>query len=87
MRQIKFTACKHLDFDASKYTAKLALIGIGSGGTTKLVWERKDIDDNLQLCQFCKLNGRHNFPDACLDDLHKDCNSYEDFEHAIDWED
>jgi hypothetical protein len=79
---IKFTACKNLDFDKSKYCASLA--PIQSSGTTKLTWERRDPDGNLQLCQFCKLDGRHNDPESCLNYNKRDCPDYEDFEHIIE---
>ena len=84
MKTIRFIACKELDFDQSKYTAKLALIQ--SGGITKLVWERHDPDGNLQLCQFCKRNGRHNRADSCLDMRSAECPDYTNFEHIIELE-
>jgi hypothetical protein len=86
MGVIKFTACKQLDFDQSKYSsAKLALIN--SKGTTKGVWERHNPEGILQLCQFCKQNGRHNDPESCLDSEKAECPDYEDFEHTIEKED
>jgi hypothetical protein len=81
MIETKFTACKNLEFDQSKYSVQLALIN--SGGTTKGVWERRDPDGKLQLCQFCKLNGRHNGPECCLESLNAECGDYEDYEHTI----
>jgi hypothetical protein len=81
MGEIRFTACENLDFDRTRYTAKLALIS--SGGVTKLVWERKDPDGNLQLCQFCKLRGRLNGPEQCLENKQV-CGDYKDFEHIIE---
>jgi hypothetical protein len=82
MNELRFTACKNLDFDKNHYTATLARIN--TGGTTKLVWERRDCDGKLQLCQFCKLNGRHNDPTACLDYNSRECSEYDDFRHVID---
>jgi len=82
METLKFTACKHLDFDQSRYSGP-KLAPIRSGGVTKLVWERKDVDDNLQLCQFCKLCARLNGPEYCLDLRNAECSDYEEFEHTV----
>lgn len=78
--EVNFTACKNLDYH-TPYSAKLAQIN--SGGVTKLAWERHDPDGILQLCQFCKLNGRHNNPESCLDSGKADCGHYEDCEHNV----
>jgi hypothetical protein len=79
---IKFTACESLDFDQSKYSANLSKIA--SGNQTKLVWERKDPDGDLQLCQFCKKRGRVNYTEGCLNSNSAMCHDYADYEHIIE---
>jgi len=68
---INFKACKHLDFDQSKYSAKL--VGI----STFIGWERIDSYGELQLCQFCSKRGRLNDPEACIGEKNKMCSEYE----------
>lgn len=80
-KKIKFNACEHLDFDEKKYSISLAVIS--SGGMAKLVWERKSIDNELQLCQFCKLIGRLSSPEACLSEKYKMCNDYKEKKHIV----
>lgn len=81
-KEIKFKACKHLDF-STDYTAKKELIN--SQNTTKVCWNRLVIDSSYpSLVQFCSLRGRLNCPTSCLSEDEKQCNDYEDFEHKID---
>ena len=68
---IKFKACKYLDFDQSKYSAKLVQI------CNHIGWERRDPDGNIQLCQFCSKRGRLNNPEQCIKEVNKACSDYE----------
>ena len=82
--KVKFTGCKHLDFDV-EYTAKKKLIYLGE---TKVFWLRKSYDPSLPtMVQFCKLRGRLNSPGACLNERNARCSEYEDFEHEVEIED
>lgn len=78
---MKFNACKNLDFNKDNYICNLS--SLFNNNQVKPVWERKDLDGVLQLCQFCKLRGRLNHPEACLDITKKMCFDYEDFEHEL----
>ena len=80
--EIKFTACEQLDF-SDHYIAKKELIG--SGGVTKVCWDRPVIDDSYpRLVQFCKKRGRMNNPECCLCEKDKGCMDYKDFEHTVE---
>lgn len=71
---MKFKACKNLDFNQDNYDCELVQI------SNHLGWERKDYDDNIQLCQMCKLRGRLNHPKSCVGKSNAICNSYEEIE-------
>ena len=74
---MKFKGCKHLDFSQDNYMCELVGISKHVG------WERRDPEGKLQLCQFCKLRGRLNDPEACIGDGNAMCNDYEEIEHII----
>ena len=77
-KEIRFTACEHLDFD-DNYTAKKALIY-----GTKVCWEREVVDVSFpRLVQFCKKSGRLNYPESCLRQADKMCSDYKEFEHTV----
>jgi len=81
MREIKFRACEHLDFDGN-YTAKKK--AISAQGTTKVCWNRSVIDDSYpRLVQFCKRRGRLNNPECCLCESDKMCSDYNEIEHTV----
>ena len=73
-------ACKHLDYDENKYVSNCNISGLGFD---KFVWERKDIDGNLQLCQFCSKRGRLNSPEACTSKQHARCSDYDEAEIKV----
>jgi len=75
---MKFKACKHLDFDQSKYSCEL--VGISN----HVGWKRKDCDDRIQLCQMCSKRGRLNNPQACIGENNKVCNDYDEIEFNIE---
>ena len=76
-KEIKFTACEHLDF-ADNYTAKKVLFG------TKVCWERKIVDVLFpRLIQYCKKSGRLNNPESCLREADKMCSDYKEIEHTV----
>ena len=87
MRQIKFTACKHLSYDKDKYGQACSLNLLGSD--EKAVWVRKETPyaGAPALVQFCNLRGRLNIPTACLCERAAMCREYVDFEHVINSED
>ena len=87
VRQIKFTACKHLSYDKDKYGQSCALNLLG--GIEKAVWDRKDppYAGAPTLVQFCNLRGRLNSPTACLCKRDSRCSDYVEFEHVINAED
>jgi len=79
--ELKFTACKHLDF-SDEYAAKKEPINIM--GKEKVCWNRPVIDDTYpKLVQFCKLRGRLNNKDACLFKMTKECSDYDETEHKV----
>ncbi len=81
MEIIKFTACKHLDFD-DNYTAKKVLIA--GHNETKVCWDRPVVDESYPaLVQFCKKYGRMNNPELCTCKENAGCSDYEDFSHEI----
>ena len=81
VEELKFTACKFLDF-TDTYSAKKELIN--NLGVTKLVWHRKVLDTTYpSLVQFCKRIGRLNNAEACLCKLTAQCNDYEEQEHIV----
>ena len=83
-KEIKFTACEHLDF-GDNYAAKKELIS--SDGQTKVCWDRPVIDESYpKLVQFCKKRGRMNNPEYCLCEKNKGCSDYKDFEHTVTYE-
>lgn len=43
-----------------------------------LGWERLDPEGKVQLCQFCKLRGRLNSPEACIGKQNALCGDYEE---------
>lgn len=73
-----FKACKHLIFDQSRLTCEL--VGISN----HLGWERRDPEGRLQLCQFCELRGRLNYPQACIGKNRALCHEYEEIEWDTD---
>lgn len=75
---MKVTGCKHLSWDQDQYTANLAYI---SGG---VVWERRDPEGRLQLCQFCTLRGRINNPQGCLTAANAQCSNFESITRDIE---
>ena len=83
MKTVKFTACKFLDYRREKYVPEVTMNLIGFGQTTKVTWQRKDIDNRWKLCQFCQKRGRINSPTGCLDKSQARCGDYEDFEHSV----
>ena len=87
VRQIKFTACKHLSYDKDSYGRACALNLLGSD--EKGVWVRKETPyaGAPALVQFCNLRGRLNSPTACLCERAAMCREYSDFEHVINSED
>ena len=78
-KEIKFKACKYLDF-ADNYSAKKVLIY-----GTKVCWERDVVDDvsSPRLVQYCKKSGRLNYPESCLREADKMCSDYKEFEHIV----
>ena len=72
---MKTTACKYLDYDENKYTRDCSISGLGPD---KFVWERKDYEGKLMLCQFCSKRGRMNSPQACTTSGHAQCSDYEE---------
>jgi hypothetical protein len=81
MREIKFKACKFLDFQ-DNYTAKKVLIGTKNGN--KVSWERPIIDSSYPpLVQFCTKRGRLNSPEMCLCKSNAQCSDYSDFNHCV----
>ena len=77
-KEIKFKACKYLDF-ADNYTAKKVLIY-----GTKVCWERDVVDVSFpRLVQFCKKYGILNYPESCLREADKMCSDYKEFEHNV----
>ena len=79
VKEIKFTACEHLDF-SDHYTAQKALVSVGE---TKICWERKDPEGVFKLCQFCKKRGRMNSPEYCVSEKTKGCSDYKEIEHVV----
>ena len=77
---MKTIACKHLDYDENKYAKECNISGLGAD---KFVWERRDFEGKLQLCQFCDLRGRLNGPTSCTSKRHAQCNSYEEAEIEV----
>ena len=73
-------ACKYLDYDENKYTSDCNISGLG---VDKFVWERKDFEGKLQLCQFCSKRGRLNSPTACTSERHAQCGDYEEAEIKV----
>ena len=81
MKTIKFTACKHLDFDDNYSAEKVLISGCGE---TKVCWDRPVVDESYPgLVQFCKKRGRMNKPELCTCEEKKGCSDYEDFNHEI----
>ena len=81
MKEIKFTACEHLDF-SDNYTAKKEAISMQ--GTTKVCWDRPVIDDTYpRLVQFCKKRGRINNPEMCMCEQTKMCGDYSEMNHVV----
>ena len=74
----EFEACEKLEFDQSKYNAKLVRI------SRHLGWERIDPDGILQLCQFCSMIGRLNSPEACIGKERAICSDYKGKVFKID---
>ena len=74
---MEFKGCKNLDFDQEKYTCKLVVISNYEG------WERRDVDSNIQLCQFCKLRGRLNNPESCIGKDNAICSDYNEIDFYI----
>lgn len=75
---MKFKGCKHLDFNQENYTCKLVGLSSHAG------WERRDPEGYIQLCQFCKLRGRLNYPEACIGKDNAMCKDYEEVEFDVD---
>ena len=81
MRQLTFKGCKYLDF-SDHYAAKKEMIQTHEG--VKVCWDRPVIDNSYPaLVQFCKLRGRLNNPECCLDKEHKQCSDFEIQEHTV----
>ncbi len=79
--EIKFNACKYLDFSDS-YAAKKETIIID--GQVKVYWHRPVIDNTYpSKVQFCKKRGRLNSPFSCLNCHEAMCSDFEDSEHTV----
>jgi hypothetical protein len=81
MKEIKFTACKQLNYN-DDYSAKKVVCD--SYGIDKVCLDRPVIDSSYpRYVQFCKLRGRLNKPFHCLCEENSICSDYEDFEHTV----
>jgi len=82
MCDVKFTACKHLDFSDNYYAKKQLL----SGG--KVFWLREaPYEGAARLVQFCKKRGRINFATGCTSAETAVCSDYEEIEHFVNVDD
>lgn len=77
---ISFKACEYLDF-SDTYSAEKHLISVG--GCPKAFWMRNVEADLPSMVQFCKLRGRLNEPQACLDAGHAYCDKYNEVTHTL----
>jgi hypothetical protein len=77
--EMKFTACKHLDF-SDNYAAKKQVLG-----NDVVFWVRDvSYDPTLpSMVQFCKFRGRLNNPERCTQKRFAACGDYEEFEHDV----
>lgn len=75
---MKFTACKHLNFNEEDFSIELVKVA------NHLGWERRDPVGDLQLCQQCNLRGRINHPQGCIGKERAMCSDYEDKEFSIE---
>ena len=82
MCNVRFTACKYLDF-SDNYFAKKQLL---SGG--KVFWLREaPYEGAARMVQFCKKRGRINFATGCTSVETAVCSDYEEIEHLASVED
>ena len=78
---MEFKGCKHLSFEKEKFPSCkiIKLYDIAC-------WERKNVDEKLVLCQFCKLRGRINDPFYCTEKELSSCDEFEEITQTVNVE-